>query len=87
MSLGEQIEMLQQEDGSLNRITERWQMTDFSGERIFIMYGDEAGVRRTADRLGYINVKRSGHYSYKTNTIVGALDGPTTYDDRRRSGF
>ncbi len=61
----------------------RWHMRG-EYDRVFIMYGEESEVRARAAAAGYTDVCASGHYSYRTNTIVGALDGPTAYYDGRK---
>jgi hypothetical protein len=59
----------------------RWHMKDERG-RTFIMYGDESTViDARAKAAGYVQVERSGHYSYASNTIVGARDGATVLHD------
>jgi hypothetical protein len=63
----------------------RWHMTSADGTRVFIMYGSREDVQASADGLGYINVEASGYYSYKTNRIYNAGDGPMVYEDNRRA--
>ncbi len=62
----------------------RWHMRG-ERDRVFIMYGEESEVRARAAAAGYTDVCASGHYSYRTNTIVGTLDGPTTYHEGRKA--
>jgi hypothetical protein len=63
----------------------RWHMYSADRTRIFIMYGKEEDVRASAEALGYIDVQESGYYSYTTNSIYNAKDGPVTYEENRRS--
>ena len=68
------------------KVSRRWHMKGPSN-RIFIMYGEEEHVRLQAEALGYTNVEASGYYSYATNSIIDAKDGPTYFEDNRKSGM
>lgn len=62
----------------------RWHMYKYG--RTFIMYGEYHDVRLRAIDGGYSPPEFSGHYSYVTNTILGARDGETSFSDTRPSG-
>lgn len=62
----------------------RWHM--YKDGRTFIMYGPQLEVVARAVRGGYSDVTASGYFCRKTCTIVGAKDGPVSYQDFRPSG-
>ncbi len=66
------------------RTSARWHMK--KEERVYIMYGDEADVRALALAGGYTDVEPSGHYAFQGNRVVDPKDGPTSFEDNRRSG-
>lgn len=58
--------------------------------RTFIVYAPT--INNAKDRAktftGHAQrVYESGYYCRKTNTVIGATDGPTTFEDNRKSGM
>lgn len=62
----------------------RWHM--YRNGQTYIMYGPQLEVVARAIEGGYTDVTESGYFSRKTCTIVGAKDGPVSYQDFRPSG-